>query len=277
MRLRLTVAALAFLVFPPGLAAQDSLLLRYRPVPGVKVHRVFQSHTRVTNVGATGETAGPVREAADLGGTTEVALPGPDGALITHLAYDSLRARVRQGGEEWREYEVASLDSLWLQVRLDSRMRLVEATAGGDRLGSAMLVHLLRGLPGMELPRAWLHERNYWSARLEFPLGELVGHAAVDAPSALLGSETDFRLDSLTARDQDTLAYVRFSGMFTPTTLRRQDGSTLQFAGATTGTLVWSTGWRGWVAAAVRMQVVVGVPERGRISLETTMRQSVLP
>jgi hypothetical protein len=65
--------------------------------------------------------------------------------------------------------------------------------------------------------------------------------------------------------------------MFTPTTLRRQDGSTLQFAGATTGTLVWSTGWGGWVAAAVRMQVVVGVPERGRISLETTMRQSVLP
>lgn len=277
MTLRLALVALAFLALPQGLAAQDSLLLRYSPVPGVKVHRVFQSHTRITGVGATGEAAGPVREAADLGGMTEVALPGPDGELIMHLAYDSLRARMREGGESWREYEVASLDSLWLQVHLDSLMHVVEATAGGDRPGSGMLVHLLTGLPGMELPRAWLHEGDYWSARLEFPLGELVGHAPVDAPSALLGAETDFRLDSLTARDRDTLAYVRFSGAFTPTTLRREDGSTLQFAGATTGTLVWSTGWRGWVAAAVRLQVVVGVTERGRISLETTVRQSVLP
>lgn len=277
MTLRLTLVAAVVLAFPVGLAAQDSLLLRYRPVQGVKVHRVFQSHTRITGVAATGEAAGPVREAADLGGMTEVALPGPDGALIMHLAYDSLRARMREGEGAWHEYEVASLDSLWLQVRMDSRMHVVEATAGGDRPGSGMLVHLLTGVPGMQLPEAWLHEGQYWRSRLEFPLGELVGHAPVGAPTALLGAQTDFRLDSLTARAQDTLAYIRFSGAFTPTTLTRPDGSTLQFAGATTGTLVWSSGWRGWVAAAARLQVVVRVPERGRISLETTVRQSVIP
>ncbi|UCF40421.1 MAG: hypothetical protein JSW43_11920 [Gemmatimonadota bacterium] len=278
MMLRPVLVALAtFTAFPLGLAAQDSLLLRYHPVAGVKVHRVFQSHTRITGVGAAGEAAGPAREAADLGGVTEVALPGPDGALIVHLAYDSLRARMREGDESWREYEVTALDSLWLQVSLDSRMRVVEATAGGDRPGSGMLLHLLTGAPGMELPGGWLRQGQYWSSRLEFQLGELVGHAPVEAPSALLGMEMDFRLDSLTARDQDTLAYIRYSGALTPTTLRREDGSTHQFAGATMGTLVWSTGWRGWVAAAVRLQVVVSVPERGRLSLETTVRQSVLP
>ncbi len=277
MTLRLGLVAVALIAFPAGLAAQDSLLLRYRPVPGVKVHRVFQLHTRVMGVGATGEAAGPAREAADLGGMTEVALAGPDGALIMHLVYDSLRARMREGEEAWREYEVGSLDSLWLQVQMDSRMHVVEATAGGDRPGSGMLVHLLTGVPGMELPRGWLREGQYWSSRLEFPLGELVGHAPVETPTALLGAQTDFRLDSLTARAQDTLAYIRFSGAFTPTTLRRPDGNTLQFAGATTGTLVWSSGWRGWVAAAARLQVVVRVPEQGRISLETTVRQSVLP
>lgn len=277
MTLRPVLVALPLLALPSALAAQDSLLLRYQPVAGVKVHRVFQSHTRVTGVGAAGEAAGPTREAADLGGITEVALPGPDGSLIVHLAYDSLRARLRHGEDPWREYELASLDSLWLQVSLDPRMRVVEATAGGDRPGSGMLLHLLTGVPGMELPGGWLHQGQYWSSRLEFQLGEVVGHAPIEAPSALLGVETDFRLDSLAARDQDTLAYVRFSGMLTPTTLRRQDGSTLQFAGATTGTLVWSTGWRGWVAAAARLQVVVGIPEQGRLNVETTVRQSVLP
>jgi hypothetical protein len=274
---RPVLVTLALLALPHALAAQDSLLLRYHPVAGVKVHRVFQSHTRMTGVGTAGEAAGPVREAAVLGGLTEVALPGPDGALIMHLAYDSLRARLREGEEAWREYEVDTLDSLWLQVSLDDRMRVVEATAGGDRPGSGMLLHLLTGVPGMQLPGGWLREGQYWSARLEFQLSELVGHAPLEAPSALLGVEMDFRLDSVTARDQDTLAYIRFSGALTPTTLRRQDGSTLQFAGATMGTLVWSTGWRGWVAAAARLQVVVGVPERGRLSLETTVRQSVLP
>ncbi len=277
MTVRLAVIALAALALPHSLAAQDSLLLRFGPVPGVSVHRVFQSHTRVTDIDAAGEVAGPSREAADLGGMTEVALPGPEGALIVHLAYDSLRARVREGEDPWREYQVAALDSLWIQVRMDSRMHVVEATAGGDRPGSGMLVHLLTGVPGMELPRAWLRPGDYWEARLEYPLGELVGRAPVGAPSAVLGAEMVFRLDSLSARAQDTLAYIRFSGPFTPATLRRQDGATLQFAGATTGSLVWSSGWRGWVSAAVRLQVIVRTPEQGRLSLETTVRQSVLP
>lgn len=274
---RVALAALAVLVLPPRAAAQDSLQLRYHPVPGVKVHRVFQTHTRIVGVGETGDPAGPVREAADLGGMTEVALAGPEGKLIMHLAYDSLRARMREGDEPWSEYEVAPLDTLWLQVHLNDRMQVVDPTAGGDRPGSGMLVHLLTGVPGMELPQGWLREGQYWSSRLEFPLGELVGHAPVQAPSALLAAETDFRLDSLTVRAQDTLAYVRFSGALTPSTLRRPDGSTLRFAGATTGTLVWSTGWRGWVAAAARLQVVIRVPEQGRLSLETTVRQTVLP
>ena len=82
----------------PGTAwTQDSVRLRFTPVLGAKVHRVFQTHTRmvVPTSGSIGEGVSR-RETVDLGGVVQVVVAGPGGEPVVHLAFDSLRTRLRR-------------------------------------------------------------------------------------------------------------------------------------------------------------------------------------
>ncbi|NIM52381.1 MAG: hypothetical protein GTN62_13820 [Gemmatimonadales bacterium] len=276
---------LVLLALPHSAVAQDSLRLQFSPVRGVRIHRVFQAHTRTTvsRVDSAGAMQTSTRETAELGGMTQVALEGPDGGLVVHLTFDSLRARMREGGERWRERQVGQPDSLWIQVRIDRRMRVLGTNAGGDAPGAKLLVPLLTGVPGLVLPEQWVKAGDRWTARLEVPLDAFGGRPPTIAYVPTLAGRTTFAVDSVIARARDTLAYVEFAGAFAPKKVADAHGTALSYSGGVQGALVWSTGWGAWVSAATRLRVVVSMagagatpgPTRGRITVETTIRESV--
>ena len=276
---------LALLALPPALAAQDSLRLAFIPIKGVTVHRVFQTHTLLTlsGVDSTGQPAEQRREVADLGGMRQVSLPGPDRAQTVHLSYDSLRFRGRAAAGPWREVAVPDPESRWIQARMDSHMRLLEITGGGRHPSAGLLVHLLTGVPGLVLPAGWVESGDRWNAQLEFPLGDVVGGEPTGLLPRTLRAQAAFTVDSVRARANDTLAYLAFTGTYPAQRVTGADGRRAEFAGVLRGTLVWSTGWRSVVSAATRSRVQFGVVQpgatepAGRVTLETTIRQSVVP
>jgi hypothetical protein len=212
-------------------------------------------------------------------------MPQSDKAQVVHLQYDSLRFRARGQSGSWREVVVPDPERRWIQAQVDSHMRLLEIVGGGEQRSAGLLMHLLTGVPGLVLPVGWVHSGDHWNAQLEFPLGDIVGAEPTGLMPDKLRARAAFSVDSVQARPRDTLAYVSFTGSYLPQSLTAADGRTARFAGALRGTLVWSTGWRSVVSAATRSRVQFTVARagtdadepRGQVTLETTIRQAVVP
>jgi hypothetical protein len=263
-------------------SAQDSLLLRYTPEFGATVHRLFQTHTRMTTRASDGSPPGAgSRETVDLGEMVQVTAGGAGGEHVVHLAFDSLRTRVREGAGPWRETIWLGLDSLWVQAWLDTRLAVARVHAGTASPAGALLLHLLTGVPNLVFPDRWLRAGDTWTAEHTVPLAGVVARARGDHPIDSLVARTVIALDSLVPRTSDTLAFLRFSGGFLP--VQAAAGPALSYGGGLAGTLVWSSGWSVFVSGAVRVRVNVHMrfqgPEGGSteavITLETTTRHRV--
>lgn len=277
-RVPLIVAVLAM---TPAAAVAQAVVLRFAPVLGARATRVFQTHTSVT-VRAPVAGAGPVvetRELADLGGTTELVLQGPDGRPVVHVTVDSLRTRQRDGEAPWQESE-ADLDNLWFQLRFDPRLHLLGASRA-DRVREAeALMHLTTGVPGLTLPEQPVRAGDSWLTEMAMPLSVWVMRpSGADAEPSLAGRVTVV-VDSLVPRGQDTLAYLSVSGVIAPDTPELASASV--YGGGVTGTLVWSTGWSAFVSGATRVRVHLGGSRdagadgpRTQVTVETTLRQQI--
>lgn len=277
---RSAVALVLLLGLPGGVWAQDSVRLRYAPEFGTTVHRLFQSHTRMSSsTDSTGEEGASSRETVDLGGMEQVAVKGPDGEPIAHLAFDSLRTRTRDGAGPWHEFVWTGLDSMWVQVWLDPWLQVERVHAGTVSPTKGLLVHLLTGLPNLVLPDRWLQAGDGWTALHAVPLTGVVARGWGDTTPDTLVARTAFHVDSIVMRGADTLTYIGLSGAFIPQTAA---GATpLSSDGALAGSLIWSQGWSTFVSAAVRLRVNLraevgeGSPRAARITLETTTRHQV--
>lgn len=277
---RLAAAALVVLGMPTAAWAQDSVRLRYAPEFGAIVHRVFQSHTRMSTTTPSGGTEGvSTRETVDLGGMEQIAVKGPDGEPIAHLAFDSLRTRIRDHAGPWREFVWGGLDSMWVQVWLDPWLQVERINAGSASPTRGLLVHLLTGLPNLVLPDRWLHAGEGWTALHAVPLTGVVTRGWGDPTPDTLVARTAFHVDSIVGRGADTLAYIGLSGAFVP---RSAAGTgALSADGALAGSLIWSQGWSTFVSGAVRLRVNVRAPPDGTsgpgafITVETTTRHQV--
>ncbi len=287
---------LTLLGVPTGIPAQDSIRLRFAPVFDVQIHRVFQTHTRMTahvSGGTSGAAGIRVTETANVGGITQTALRGPGGQPVVHVAFDSLRTLMRNESEPWREYGLSGTDTPWIQVRLDEQMRVLEMHASSDRPGAGMLVRSLTGVPTLLLPDRWVQAGDMWTVVLNVPLRESMGPgpigavagAGAGAPTAILTSQARVVIDSVITRTHDTLAYLAVWGAFAPSTLTLADGTALEVNGGLTSADVWSTGWRAYVSAATRIEVHIaeaGGQQAGEraadvVTLETTIREQVRP
>jgi hypothetical protein len=249
----------------------QAVRLHFDPPDGLVLHRLFQIHTRVMRGGEGVRT----REAVELGGVREVTLRGPAHARMLHLSYDSLRTRLREGTDAWREV-VGGSDSAWVQVRFDDRLRATIVAVGGTGAEAARLVGLATGLPGLVLPGDAVRAGDVWESRLELPIpGAEPGAPA--GSETLLTAHVAVSVDSVVARSRDTLAFLSVSGVMTPTP---SGGAT--YTGGVRGTLVWSSGWQAFVSGATRTRIEVGPwPESAdstaSLVLETTVRQQVRP
>lgn len=260
MTLRVAISALALAVPLATARGQDSVLLRFEPVYEVPVHHLFQSHTRLVMPDAGGGSAARTRETVDLGGIVQVTLPGPNGDAVVHLAFDSLRTRMREGGEPWREFAWTGLDTLWVQAwpAADLGIRRIE----GDRsAAAAMLVHQLAGVPGLTLPARWVRPGEHWLRMLDVPLSGVVTRGAGALPDESLLARADVRVDSIVARARDTLAYLSLGGVFELQRSAADPG--VRYDGTVAGSLIWSSGWNAWVSGATRVTVRARLRGRG--------------
>lgn len=250
------ILSLLFAVqLPPTLMlAQGQLQLRYDPVRDAMMHTAFQTVT----MAAAGN--GRVVETADLGSMRAIALELAEGGTVLHMAYDSVRARIRSDGGAWREFDVPDADSAWLQAGIDDRMRIAGIRSGPPLPAVTGLVDILTGVPGLTLPDQPVRIGGAWMVD-----SELTERVAVSVPREVgdlpsLTFSTRITLDSTVQRTQDTLGYFTVSGFLRPTAeadVRELQAEGLEVSSEMTGQLVWSTGWHGFVSGANRVTMEI--------------------
>lgn len=272
--MRVVAAAVAMTACPFLLAGQGQLLLRYDPVRDAATHTVFQTVTRVTTA------EGRVFETADLGSMRAIPLQLEEGGTVVHMAYDSVRARVRSGSGSWREFEVPGSDSVWFQANVSERLS-VSATSSGTSIPALTgLLGILTGLPGLALPELPVRLGGGWMVDSEMPerVSSLVPKEIGEINS--LSFLTRITLDSINQRAQDTLGFFSVSGFARPIAEVDErallaDGLTV--SGELTGQLVWSKGWNGFVSGARRITLAItksgsaGIPTIERIERNLTV------
>jgi hypothetical protein len=271
--MRLTAVTVLAVATAHPLAAQDAVRLHFAPAAGETVHRLFQAHTRITLSGPEPR----VRESAHLGGMTQVVVALRPGGAVLHLAFDSLRSRARAGAGAWHERVVDPTDRLWVQVHLDRRLRRVATPGGADHPGADLLVQLVTGIADLALPDRAVAGGDRWEQQLGVPLAtapEDLPHGTAPATTRV---DVTVTVDSVVPRASDTLAYLGVRGAVA------DDGGdeALAVGGELSGELIWSTAWRGFVAAATRTRVELAprtaeTPPR-QLVIETTLRSSVRP
>jgi hypothetical protein len=239
---------------PAFLVGQGQLLLRYDPVRDAAVHTAFQTVT----MAATGD--GRVIETADLGSMSAIALELAEGGTVLHMAYDSVRARIRSDGGAWREFAVPDADSAWVQASIDEQMR-VSGTRSGPRLPAVTgLLDILTGVSDLTLPEYPVRVGGAWMVD-----SELSERVAVSVPREIgelpsLTFSIRITLDSTVQRTQDTLGFFAVSGYMTPTSeadVRDLENEGLSVFSEMTGQLVWSTGWSGFVSGVTRVTLEI--------------------
>ena len=249
------------LTFPQAGQPQEGVRLAVLPAPGVEIHRLFQTRTRVALQRRDPQTrvmAPPVfQETAQLGGMRQVVVAGLRGQSVMHLAFDSLISRTRDAGQAWRELRVGGLDTLWVQVDVDEQLRIGDARTEAVNPGQGLLIELARGIPGLELPQRAVQTGWSWTQDIEVPVGVFAIRALHGLEGNSVSTEMRFTVDSIVPRERDTLVYIAFFGNFRNKVQRLADGSVRRTTGMIRGTLIWSTGWRTIVAESARTQIRV--------------------
>lgn len=268
-RCALIVAAAAAVV--TGGAQAQSLPLRFAAAEGQEVVRLFQVHTAVSEQAADGTVRN--REVARLGQVREQVLGTIEGRRVLHLSVDSLVVRSRTGNEPWRE--AASTEHPWVQFQAGERLDLQYQS--GTEAEVPLLQYLVSGFPGVLLPERPVWPGRSWRQVVEVPAAGMMLGAGPD-DMATLSLSLDFVVDSVVARSQDTLAYLRIGGDAAPSRVRDGSGRVVEYRGSVTGSLVWSSGWSRFVTAATRAAVTVQVSEPGgstTLGVQTTIRHAV--
>lgn len=273
----LALLALAAVALPPMVAAQP-VALRYRAMAGEQIDRLFQVHVRATATVPDGGVQ--AREMARLGTMRERSLASPDDRYVLHLSYDSLLVRQRLADGPWTESRVVLGDSLWVQLALDQQMRVEHRVGQGDSTEGPLLQHLATGFTGLVLPERRVQPGAVWQLELALPAVVATAGVAPGPAVATLPMEARVMLDSVVARERDTLAFLTLGGTITPSRVHGAEGATVRYEGDARASLVWSTGWGTFVSAATRTVLAILVETAGRqssLTIETTIRQAVAP
>jgi hypothetical protein len=267
--------ALIAALLPYAGAAQESLLFRYEAAPGTVVRTAFQTDAVVWAFD------GHRFESADVGTMRATTLEGPDGMMVVHLAYDSVRTRTLGSDGRWREFLVTGMDSVWTQVGLDIRMHVLRVNHGGQFSGVTSLQRILMGIPNLELPEQPLFESDSWS---NATVVSVIPGLRNENVEPTLSGAVQVVLDSIVARSKDTLGYVTVSGRFPSVTFVDVVGpGRVTATGDLTGSMIWSTSWGRFVTGTsrTRVSVVRDIDAKGdggeELRLEVTTRHQIKP
>jgi hypothetical protein len=262
-------------LLPCTAIAQETLLLRHQAPPGTIVRTGFETNAVIWAFD------GRRFESADLGSVSAMVLQGSGGKTVIHLAYDSVKTKTRGSDGRWREFPV-TVDSAWVQVSVDERLRVSSRNEGRQLPGVTGLVRILTGIPGLELPGVSLREGDGWSSKI---VASVVPGLRNETVPPVVDGIVTVLLDSIAVRANDSLGYLSLAGQFPAATFVDVMGpGRVTASGDVVGNLIWSTSWNAFVSGVskTRMTVVrAAVPgtqgEGEELRVEATTRYWVRP
>jgi len=258
-----TCAALA--TAPPA-AAQETILLRFRPAVGHAMQTLWWFD--VTSTISGGRADDDLTMETNGVQSLTLRVIGVDGERRTlEVTRDSMRVRTRPLEGTWR----ASADTGGARPRarltVDERLRELDfQVANADSLTSAQIGAMRAFSTGFEFafPEQAVMVGQVWAADIVIPLDKPTGVEGEPGVSLWLSrvgeivARSTLTLDSLVDRGTDTLAFLQVQGTLLPTTVASAAEATegrARLTGAVAGRLIWSTGWHAFVSGAVRLQV----------------------
>ena len=287
-------AASVMLGTPQAVSAQESILLRYRPEPRTRIHTLWWTETTNTlREGAPGVPAldSITVESATLGSTTWNVRDAQFSRFVVDVTHDSTRARVRALGGPWRAIPEMRDRTVSARVTVDDRLRVLEMErTRGDTLTPGERHGLRAFLSRLEfaLPEAPVTVGDTLMSDVVLRVSRPLGFGSETVPVADNFSEqpeivarTALTLDSLSARDRDTLAFLTVRGLFVGTELDRSTEeiyAMVSVTGAFGGSLIWSTGWNAFVSGAIRTVTTMTLEwdpiEAGDVAMTLLMDES---
>ncbi len=245
---------LVFWGYGPGLEGQQGRLLRYSPREGSMTRTVLSAQGTVVLEEKTGGVLSAdslVGEMYRLAGVTRRVLSAGRERSVVEVTVDSLRTRARLLGQAWTESAVAGDQRMPFRVELDGRNRWIGLPPG----------EVLSALPewlGVEFAEEAVLPGGSWTYRTSYVIpAALNGLFELSLDGAVEGNVTVV-LDSAVARLTDTLIYFTVQRHLGPATLPAVDAgdsAEISVAGASSGILIWSTGWQAFVSGSEQLRL----------------------
>ncbi len=245
---------LLVLAAPQTVAAQDGFVLEFRPAQGTFVHTLYDTNTELMYVGLPVLPDSTLGAASALVSETRRVYAVTDSGFAVGFTYDSASARHRIGA--WQALDVPDDPVGPVNVWMDNRL----ITPPGALPGDTGAVALMRGLAAalqIALPADPLPVGEVWAAEAEYPFTVNLPGDSLVTITATISAPATGSLDSLVARDTDTLAYVTIQGQFRPRVVPTEfelGGFAVpaELWGSFAARLIWSTGWNAFVSGAAR-------------------------
>lgn len=237
-----------------GLESQQGRLLRYTPRGGSMTRTVLSAQGTVVlkeKIGGVLSADSIVGEMYRLAGVTRRVLSAGGERSLVEVTLDSLRTRARLWGQAWTESGVTEDQRMPFRVELDGRNRWASVPAG----------EVLSALPewlGVEFAEEAVLPGGSWTYRTSYVVPAVLnGLFELSLDGAVEGNVTVV-LDSAVARLTDTLIYFTVQRHLGPATLPAVDAgdsAEISVAGASSGILIWSTGWQAFVSGSERLSL----------------------
>ncbi|GIW51770.1 MAG: hypothetical protein KatS3mg081_1125 [Gemmatimonadales bacterium] len=257
---------LACWAYPRALESQQGWLLRYTPRPGGMTRTVLQAEGTVVLRDKTGGVLAPdsiVGQMYRLAGVTRRVVSANAERSVVEVTVDSLRTRARLLGQSWSESAIADSMRLPFRVELDDRYRWMSAPPW----------EALSAVPewlGVEFPAEPVARGGSWNYRTSYRVPAALNALFELTINGPVEGSVNVVLDSAVARLTDTLLYFTVQRHLGPVTLPAVDAgdsAEIAVAGASSGILVWSTGWQAFVSGSEQIRLRGNLRGMGREGL----------
>jgi hypothetical protein len=254
---------LALAVAASGLAApahaQQQVVLQFRPEFGRMVRTLTEINTSTKLVGFPAVPDGAVFEDERRVNATQRVVRLEEGGALVEVTVDSVRERIRQDAEAWRDVVDPGLVGDTARAIVSPRFSIVgirsQAPTDGDVLQA--LGAYVAGL-GFAFPETPLRVGESFETG-----GRLRARVTTDSPTGIPIDEVVFgdlalTLDSVVTSEGEELSFLHFRGPLTARTsaVNEEGGDVVTaFSGAYAGRLVWSAAWGAFVSGALRVRV----------------------
>lgn len=254
------------LLHAAGTSGAQEVVLRYRPGRiGTQMKLVVWTDATSTIVAGEAASEAITLEFSGLTGLTHRLRAVRGDTSVIAVSWDSVRLQMRPLGEPWRELPDSRRTARTAELTVNRLLAITAMDAPGMHpTADRNALQWFRGLAGgyeIVLPEEPVSPGTTWQGVIYAPVDPAmvpVSELQIDpglVEIARLAAHVVFTADSVVPRGADTLVVIGLGGPLAPLSLASPaevSAGTVTVTGALSGTLMWSTGWNGFVAGGVR-------------------------